>query len=310
MEKNRNSAFAARILLAILPLLLPPALGATFRAHAAQAIAPDAHAAPQAPITRGLLWKIEGGGKTSYVFGTVHSDDDRVLALPPAVKKAFAQSTSFTTETIVSSSGMIAAAQAMFFNDGRTLEGVIGKELYEQTRAALVARGLSTDIDKKKPWAVMAELSMPKATKPFLDLALLADAARAGKSVHGLETMEEQIAVFDDLSLSDQSHLLAQAVRDAPKWDSQLEELIRAYLARDLGALRTLEESDAPSADPVYRAFMNRLVSERNRRMAERALPQLRKGGAFIAVGALHLAGDDGVLQLLQKAGYRVTPVY
>src|SRR5712692_9571736 len=118
----------------------------------------------EAPQARGLLWKIESPGvRASYLFGTIHSDDARITQLPPAVKQRFDHATSFTMELIANGAGIVDMAEAMFFNDGQTLEKVLGKDLYAQTLQALTSRGLPTQgIEKQKPWVIMMSLSMPK----------------------------------------------------------------------------------------------------------------------------------------------------
>ncbi|MEK7207685.1 MAG: TraB/GumN family protein, partial [Pseudomonadota bacterium] len=103
--------------------------------------------APAAKHAKGLLWKIEKAGlKPSYLFGTIHSDDPRVTALPDAVATAFDNSHSFTMEALIdSSASILEMAEAMFFSDARTLAGVLGKELYAQTLQAMNQHGLPVE---------------------------------------------------------------------------------------------------------------------------------------------------------------------
>lgn len=267
--------------------------------------------APSDAPTRGLLWRIERDGHVSYLFGTIHSDDPRVLQLPAAVDRAFTRTDSFVMEALPSADGFIDAANAMTLPEGRTLQDVVGADLYQRARAALLARGQPvTGIDREKPWVVMAALSYPVYHGLPLDFALLMKATQAGKKTAGLETSQEQIAVFDGMSLADQTHLLALTVDQASNLQAQMDKLLAAWLARDLGALHRAEREDAPAGDRAYDTFMKRLTHERNLRMAERMAPYLKQGNAFIAVGALHLVGDDGLLRLLAQRGYRVERVY
>jgi len=267
----------------------------------------------EARQARGLLWKIELPGiQPSYLFGTIHSDDPRITHLPAAVKERFAHAASFTMELIANGAGIVDMAEAMFFNDGQTLEKVVGKDLYAQTLQALESRGLPTEeIEKQKPWAVMISLSMPKPRSGLvLDLVLQLEATRQGKPTYGLETMQEQIELFNSMSMSDQTHLLAETVRTAAQMDTQFEELFQTYLNRDLTGLMATNDKYQPDNDPVYRSFMDRLLNKRNIKMLKRMLPRLKEGNAFIAVGALHLPGPEGLLNLLEKTGYRITSVY
>ena len=262
---------------------------------------------------KGLLWKIEAPGVApSYLFGTIHSDDPRVTVLPAPVAKAFDGSKRFVMEALIDGDGLARMAQAMYFNDGRTLEQVVGKPLYAQTLKALAAHGASIEgVEKQKPWAVMMVLSMPRAkTGRYLDLILEERAAQQDKPVSGLETLDEQIAVFNDLPLPDQVALLEEAVRSQAESDEEFEGLLKAYLARDLATLAELSMQHKPGEEQLYRTVMDRLLTKRNARMAGRMRPFLDKGASFIAVGAAHLPGTTGLLNRIEKAGYRVTSVY
>ncbi|OGI44628.1 MAG: hypothetical protein A2150_07400 [Candidatus Muproteobacteria bacterium RBG_16_64_11] len=262
---------------------------------------------------KGLLWKIETTAvRPSFLFGTIHSDDARLASLPAPVKARFDQAASFTMEALANAADMLAMAEAMYFNDGNTLEDVLDKKLYRRTLQALATRGLPAEsAHKMKPWAAMMTLSLPPPTTGlFLDLALQLEAARQSKPTYGLETMAEQVAVFDELRLEDQVELLRDSVANLHRLDRQVEELIQAYLRRDLGGLAAIERKYRIGDARLNELLTGRLLVTRNRVMLERMQPRLREGNAFIAVGALHLHGNDGLLALLEKNGYRVSAVY
>lgn len=294
-------------------LILPLWTSAPLAALSATKSATDVIPATASRFTKGLLWKIESPNiPASYVFGTIHSDDKRVTALPEPVSRSLNGAKQFVMEAIVDGDALVSMAEIMFYNDGRSLEQVIGQKLYRDTKKALVARGMPTQgIEKQKPWAVMMALSMPNPkTGEYLDFVLQARVTRMNKPVSGLESIAEQLAVFNDLSLSDQIALLEDTVRAQTTLDRQFEELHQAWLARDLAAIMALGEKYKPGDDRLYYDVMDRLLNQRNLRMVERMGPILREGGAFIAVGAAHLPGETGLLYRLEKAGYRVSPVY
>lgn len=305
--------------LLILCCTLPPWFGAAMASSAAPgnaAIRPvvsDIKSDSASRHAKGLLWKIEAEGvKPSYVFGTIHSDDARVTALPAAVTRALDASSRFIMEALIDADGLVLMAQAMVFSDGRTLEQVAGKGLYADSVKALTAHGLPTlGVENEKPWAVMMTLSMPPPkTGEYLDLILETRATRENKAVSGLETMQEQIAVFNELPMPDQIALLKEAVHTQQDFAKEFEALVQAYLARDLTTLAEISSQHEPDEDQMYRAVTDRLLTKRNIRMAGRLAPTLREGNAFIAVGAAHLPGETGLLNLIEKAGYRVTPVF
>jgi uncharacterized protein YbaP (TraB family) len=262
----------------------------------------------------GLLWKIEGhGGEPSYLFGTMHSEDPRVVRLPVPVQQAFDRSHGVTLEVILDPESLLAMTSGFMFGDGSTLEAHIGAPLYRRTVAAVAAYGIPEILlASMKPWAVAVTLMTPPTrTGLVLDLVLYQRAVADGKPVDGLETPLEQLSVFDGLSEQDQVALLKDTLDNLPDIERMLDDVRDAYLARDLRRLVDASDASMRDSDPQLVArFSGRLITERNHRMVERMQSRLRKGGQFIAVGALHLPGDEGVLQLLNQQGYRLTRVY
>jgi len=264
----------------------------------------------------GLLWRVEGAGSpASHVFGTVHLADPRVTSLPPAVARELEQARSLTLEAGIDSADILALAGRMVFNDGRDLPGVTGVELFNRAAKLTAGLGLPEPMLRLfRPWAVAVLLSVPPQDPAnVLDLVLERRAAEQGKPVHQLESMDEQIAVLEGLSQEDQVALLRQAVDEYESLPRRIGRVVDAYLARDLAGLWRVSQESAGAGEEERRlneVFTRRLLYERNVRMAERAEPRLREGGAFIAVGALHLYGSGGVLSLLERRGWRVTRVY
>jgi uncharacterized protein YbaP (TraB family) len=163
-----------------------------------------------------------------------------------------------------------------------------------------------------KPWAVVTLLSVPPAKSgEFLDMRLYRTALDNHKRMQGLETMQEQLAIFDQLNACDQVALLRETLDALDQLPTLIESLTLAYLARDLGALMEKSQAYLAGGDPRLEAlFWEAAVDSRNRRMIERIAPLVDEGGWFIAVGALHLPGPGGILNLLERRGYRITLVY
>lgn len=266
---------------------------------------------PEAP--KGILYAVQSAATPtpSYLLGTIHSEDPRVLDLPGPVRSAFDTSHSFAMEVVPDAEAIIKSMVAMTYTDGRTLREVLPQDLYQRTAEALGGLGMTpAAFQDFKPWAVVTLLSLPPSEKgEFLDLVLYKAAVEAGKEVKGLETMEEQLAVFDDLSEADQIALLRETLDSRDQMPAMFEDLIQAYLAQDLDALMERSEQYLQDGDPRLSAlFREAAVDSRNRRMAERVQPLLDQGGWFIAVGALHLPGEEGLLRLLERKGYEVRP--
>ncbi len=263
----------------------------------------------------GLLWRVEGGGvAASHVFGTVHVADPRVTRLPQPVARAFEEARSLTVEVALDPSSFLSLANRMLFLDGRDLPGAVGPDLYAKAAVVTGKLGLPEPAVRLfKPWALAILLSVPPQNpEDVLDLVLARTARERGKPVHELETLDEQVEVFDGMSDADQVLLLARAVAEYEQMPRLVGRMVEAWLARDLGAMRRIGDEAAGSAEArrLYDAFSRRLLNERNARMARRMQPQLKEGGAFVAVGALHLHGEAGVLAELERRGWRVTRVY
>ena len=267
-----------------------------------------------AAYTQGLLWKIEGaGGAPSHVFGTIHLADPRVLALPQPVKQTLDSSASFTMEVRFDGGNMVELAKRMIYMDGRDLPGVIGTPLYEKVAAVAPTLGLPPELLRRfKPWAVTLLLIVPQQdAENILDNRLYQMAVQQKKDIHQLETVEEQVATFEGMAESDQIALLRYAVENRERLRGSMGLMVDAYLKRDLAEMmRVSDDASDPAMKRMSAAFMERLLYERNVRMAERMEPQLKTGRAFVAVGALHLYGERGVLARLVSRGYRVTRVY
>lgn len=269
----------------------------------------------QAETEKGLLWRVETSqGAVSHLFGTIHSEDPRVLNMPPAVSQAFDTAKTLVLEMDLGAADGMAMGQAMMLPPGKDLQSLIGAELYRQSVNAMAERGYpEAIINRLQPWAVVLTLSMPQPkTGLFLDYVLYIRAAEQGKAVVGLEQMGEQLSVFTSLSMEEQVSLLRDTLRENDKFPQMFEQLIEAYLQRDLQALAALSEQQSMSASDkaLQQRFMDTLVDERNQRMVTRLLPLLEKGGVFAAVGALHLPGNSGLLTQLRQHGLRVSPVY
>jgi hypothetical protein len=270
--------------------------------------------AAEAPLERGLLFEVRSErGESSYLFGTIHSENDRVMDLPPPVRSAFGGARIFVMEAIPDAEAVLRSMVTMVYTDGRSLAGVVGGDRYGEIVEAMKSRGMSEEAIKDfKPWAIVTILSVPPAeTGEFLDMHLYKSALAAGKPVIGLETIDEQLAVFDGLSESDQVALLSDTLAVLDQLPEVHERLLDAYLQRDLAELSRLGEEYLGGGDSeVGERFKEAALDLRNARMTERMVPLIEKGGHFVAVGALHLPGDAGILARLRAIGFEVRPVY
>lgn len=263
---------------------------------------------------QGILWRIDGASaQPSYLLGTIHSDDARVTTLPPTVSQIFQQTDSFSGEIEMDLPSLMQASQATLLSEEENLQQLLDPALYQQTVQLLATYGMpELVVQRMKPWAAAVTLSLPQPqTGLFLDMLLYTQAASQGKRVYGLETVPEQVGAMEAIPRDMQISMLRDAVAQYDQLDQIIEQLIKAYLQRDLSALEAISDRAMQNGDArVARLFESEVVVNRNHRMVERMQPRLQEGNAFIAVGALHLTGKDGLLNLLRNKGYRVSAVY
>lgn len=276
---------------------------------------------------RGLLWRIEKeGAAPSFLFGTMHMTDPRVTDLTPAARRAFEGADTVvieTTDVLDQAKAMAALArepELMMFTDNTTLTSLLSPEEAEILSEGLQQRGIPlASVAKMKPWMLSAMVSLPACElarkadgAPVLDVKLAQDAKTAGKSLEGLESAADQLRAMASLPIRFHIQGLVETLRLGDKIDDVIETMIVLYRQGETGMFWPLFQAVLPGTaeDEVgYAAFEEAIITARNRTMAERAAPILARGNAFIAVGALHLPGPEGVVELLREQGYTVTPV-
>lgn len=265
------------------------------------------------PVGNGVLWKIEGGGiSASYILGTIHSEDPRVLRFSPELESALRRKDVFIMEVVLDDSALARISASMILMEGRTLDAIIGEDLYAKTVRAASNRGIpEIALKRMKPWAVVSVLSTPKSqTGQFMDVKLYGMAREQNKQVVGLETVEEQILLFDSMPTADQVALLKETLNHEEKLSEMFEKLIETYISGDLKKVAELGKSFMAAENPeLTERILKRFNEDRNYRMVDRMLPYLVAGDAFVAVGAMHLPGKNGIIDLLKMKGFKVSKV-
>jgi len=265
---------------------------------------------------RGLLWRVTPRGQApSHIFGTIHDADARVVDLPAPVAAAFARSRTLMVEFLPDAYTRERFTEAALFPDRQTLEDKIGAEDFARVVEELAPAGLDRELIRKlKPWGALINLRHSAADAPeSLEARLIGQARARRLAVFQMEGVEEQIFAFDECPMDTQVALLKHALAHRDELVALEDETIRAYLARDLTQIWRLREgfiSRYPGVAAHQAIMTQRLLYDRSVVMAYRAQRELRRGAAFVAVGALHLHGAKGVLALLEADGYRATRVY
>jgi uncharacterized protein YbaP (TraB family) len=266
---------------------------------------------------QGLLWRISRPGvEPSHLFGTLHAGDPRLQVLPPSVQSAFDQSRSLMLEYYASQYGRERFLEAALYLDARTLSDDIGPSDFERVLEALRPIGLTRElVSKLKPWGVLLNLrtSRQPSGTPMLEERLYRQARARRMVIEQIENVEEQVFTFDEMSKTSQVALLKHYLGHPDALDALAERTLEAYLARDLEALWRAQQDYArrhPEIAAHHAELVKRVVLDRSVVMAFRMQRELRRGRAFVAVGALHLYGDRGVLALIEEDGYRAVRLY
>lgn len=273
----------------------------------------------------GLLWRVEAPGvPASFLFGTMHVTDPRVTSLGTAAKAAFDAAGTLVIETtdVLDQAKMMAALASdpglTMFTDGTTLTSLLPPADAAALEKGLEARGIPPgSVAKMKPWVLASVLSLPACElarkaegKPMLDVKLAEEAKAAGKPVKGLETAVDQLKAMASLPLEFHLRGLVDTLKLGSRLDDIIETMIVLYENQETGLYWPLFRAELPESDAGgYAEFEETMITERNRGMAARAAPILRRGGAFVAVGALHLPGQEGLVALLRQQGFTVSRV-
>lgn len=261
-----------------------------------------------------LLWKVEGDTPV-YLFGTIHYPDPRVIKLDERVSSAFEKSDVVVLEANISPENIMSIMKYMFLPESLSLSGLLSPELYKKCEEALALSGLSIVLfESMKPWALSLMLMAPvpdslSGSTP-LDLALFNMAEEKGKELLGLETLEDQIKIFDEMTYEEQIVSLEKQLNEIEKRDDQIEKLILLYLEGDEEKL--CDYINHQAVEPKDIEFIDKLLGKRNTGMANGIdkLVKDNKGKTFfVGVGAGHLGGGDGVIAQLKKKGYIINRV-
>ncbi len=298
----------------VLSLLL---LGAGLLAGTAVA-APAAKAGSTAPVP--LLWKVTGPGDSRvYLLGSFHMlrADDYPLAAD--VDQAFAASNRLMFELSpadMQSPDLISKMmQAAVRTDGSELRRDLDAPTWTKLQAYAAANNLPlAQLQGMKPWFVGLTITLGQLARMGLDPELGLDrhfmkrAADAGKQTSGLESIDTQIAVFAQMSSKEQQQMVAEALDQAEQADALSRKLHDAWRRGDE---KVLWNEMAVDMRGQYPQLYKRINTDRNEAWVPKLQQQLQagQGGTLVVVGALHLLGEDGVVEKLRAKGFKVERV-
>jgi uncharacterized protein YbaP (TraB family) len=260
-----------------------------------------------------LYWRISKGEREAgFLLGTIHSEDPRVLDFSDSFIAQLESCQLFAMEMVPDLPTLTRLTDYMQYPDADTLQKTIGGERFERVRAALANYQVPLDWKgRMKVWAIVMTLSVPAPKSGFfMDFSLSLRASGAGLKVTGLETLEQQLSFMERMPIDYQLVLLDQALADYQQVDEIHRQMVDAYLGDELAALGRISDQQFAQLDPAIGDYFTRYgITERNQRMAANLLPLLQDSRVFVAVGALHLGGEDGLVALLRARGYTLAPL-
>ncbi len=264
-------------------------------------------------IKSSLLWKISGKDiKTpSYLFGTIHAICSDDYFFTDLMKIAFKETNQLVLEVNLSDPSTSANFQErMMMTDGKRLNDFFSNE--EEFNQFADKLRIKADLDIEpfislKPFVLISALAMKAFSCPVTasyEMNLLDMSRQIGMPVKGLETMESQLEIFDKMSDIEIKNLLVGAIGEDEDHHNQERQLIEMYKQQDLDGIYTLM-----SSSKELMGHESKLLTIRNANWVKQLPAMLKKNSNFIAVGAAHLPGELGIINLLRKAGYTVEAV-
>ncbi len=271
----------------------------------------------QAPLKdthrKSLLWKISGKDllTPSYVFGTMHSICNEDYFFTEQMQAAFDASKKLILEIDLSDPAMIAQYQQnLFLPEGKELKNFFSSEKEYQAFVDSVKK--QTDIDanqfsKFKPFILISMISMKSFTcenQSSYEMNLIEMSKKRNIDIDGLESSHSQLEIFDKMNDEDIKNMLVESVSQLGNEHKEIDQMVSIYKTQDIDALYQLI-----SQSPEFKGHEKELISGRNIKWMNTLLYEMKQQASFVAVGAGHLAGEQGVLNLLEKQGYQVEAV-
>jgi uncharacterized protein len=275
--------------------------------------------AQQSALPKSLLWEISGNGlkEPSYLYGTFHLLNHSYLNTVPEVMERLTAARGVVVETEIDSSRMMQLSTKMVMHDNK-LSALLSKEDYALVNQE-VTKSFGFDLrmaDQMKPMTVMLMLSMAEYQKVEtlqqykgepLDSYFARHGKQEGKKINTLETMEQQFdLLYNHHSVEKQAEQLVQYIKYKDDAQQMTTRLTNMYLDKDLSGMWNMSEEYNKMTGQQDMAYM---IDDRNKAWMTKLPAIMSERSTFVAVGALHLPGQNGLLELLQKAGYTVKPL-
>jgi uncharacterized protein YbaP (TraB family) len=273
----------------------------------------------QDTLSHNLLWEISGNGlkSKSYLFGTIHVIPKEDFFYPKNTEEVLKQSESVFFEVDMDKMNdmttMFSVLDKIMMNDEIKLQDLLTENEYNVIKTYFKETGLPMMvIDRFKPMIsqVLADPSIQASSLKEGDIKsyemeLMELAKTYKKKLEGLETIEFQLSIFDSIPYKDQAKYLYQTIASANNGQGELKELVEIYKSQNLNQLGKAINEDENGLN----SFLDILLNERNKKWIPIMEKNMMTHPCFFAVGAGHLVGDKGLINLLRQNSYTVNPV-
>jgi uncharacterized protein YbaP (TraB family) len=292
---QRGASLSFRLIAALLVLLAWSAGGRSLEAQ-----------------EKSLLWKVSQDGKSIFLLGSIHYLREENYPLNQAILDTFDASKRLVLEIDLNQTSPGAAQRVVLekaiYRDGSTLAQNISEETYQLTSKRASELGIDMKaLQPMKPWFVALTMLSAKLQQMGLNPKLGVDhhlaerAKRNGKPTTGLETLEFQLGMFDQLAKREQELMLRETADAVERIEKNINGIVESWLKGDGDRLATLMLAGMRAYPELYR----KVIVERNQRWLEEITQLVRQGGdALVVVGAAHLVGKDGVVAMLKARGF------
>jgi len=265
---------------------------------------------------KSFLWEIQLKQGNSYLLGSVHLLKKEHYPLKKVIEDSFEKSDVLVLEIDLSGDNLLKAGMYILqkgkYQGEKTLKDDISEKTYQLLKEKAEAMGMNFDwLNGWKPWMaalnIMERKLMNLGYSPMhgIDMYFL-NKSQGKKEIQGLETVEFQVGLFENFSKEESEKFLLSTIMEADQLEKEMDETVTAWLTGDV-ELMEKTMTDTIRESPELEAFYKKLNDDRNVRMVDEIISKLKTDKKyFIVVGAVHMVGKNGIVQLLRNKGYTV----
>jgi uncharacterized protein YbaP (TraB family) len=268
----------------------------------------------QAKTKRSFLWSVENGTNTVYLLGSIHFLTSESYPLAVEIESAYKDSEKVVFETDIDgfNDPTFQSKMATFglIPDGKTLQQYVSKETYSSLKRKVEKIALPMEVfDRLKPWLCGLTLTAMEVQRLGLnpnygiDVHFFNKAKKDGKQMLFLESVDNQLRLFTEMSKEQEEEFLGQTLKDLELIETKLSEMINAWTGGDADGLESIVETSFKEHPRAYET----MIVERNKNWVTQIENLMKQDvNALVIVGAGHLVGHENVLELLRGKGYKI----